>query len=230
MERRVVMVDRRFLVLKCGRFRGFSLLELLVVVAIISILMAFYMSTLGKARQKALNVVQAEGLRQRHIGRMADNANSGGMTYPEPPDREACRAAYRQIIALSEGDSAITVPLYVVRDDAEFGAYWHTLIDPEASEELDFQGNTLLAKDDAGEVYPLTPMPDDPMDLAEKGLLVPVVWEFLSTKPDEMTGDGFGINVGYSDGHVVHFRYPGEFPATRTVAELSHRFYAATVK
>ena len=58
------------------RHRGFSLLELLICVAIISILMALYLPVLGKARRKAEEVAIKEGLRQDHIAREAAAANT----------------------------------------------------------------------------------------------------------------------------------------------------------
>jgi len=32
----------------------------------------------------------------------------------------------------------------------------------------------------------------------------------------------------YSDGHIDYERYPGDFPVTRIVAELSHEFVRLT--
>ena len=202
--------------------RGFSLIELLVVIAIIMILMAMYMATFAKVRAKAMRVVHSESMRQEYLGREADNANAARRMQTPLPGRAECRAAFRRTLPTSEGDILVTQLLYVVRSDAEFEAYWHTLIDPGASGALEFDGRRLLARDGDGRQYELQPLEDSfHPNLRE---VVPVAWEFLSTHMEDNTTHNLGINVMFSDGHVEYLRYPGKFPATRTVAELTRRF------
>ena len=55
---------------------GFSLVETLVVLAIISILMAIFLPTLVKVLRKAKEVAGKEAVRQHAIGHMADGANT----------------------------------------------------------------------------------------------------------------------------------------------------------
>jgi hypothetical protein len=52
-----------------------------------------------------------------------------------------------------------------------------------------------------------------------------VKWDFLSTRLEETGRGDMGGNVIYSDGRMEYVPYPRQFPMTRMVAELSHRFY-----
>jgi len=197
--------------------QGHSLVETLVVLAIIATLMALYLPTLSKVLRKAEEVAVKEGFRQKRIGDMADSANSAGRDLGPAPDRDECRAAFRQMV----NDVIATEMLYIVENDAEFNAYWHTLINPAASTPLEFgRSGYLLARDEFGDVYAL-PRVDKFLD--NHGTF-PVGWEYISTDLDDTSSGTIGTNVAYSDGHVKYVRYPGPFPATRTVAELSHRF------
>jgi prepilin-type N-terminal cleavage/methylation domain-containing protein len=199
------------------RSHGYSLVETLVVVAIIAILMALYLPTLSKVLRKAEEVAVKEGFRQKNIGRMADNANSAGRDLGPAPGRDECRDAFRQMV----NDVIATEVLYIVENDDEFNAYWHTMINPAASTPLEYTGSgDLLARDEFGDVYEL-PRVDKFLD---DGPSFPLGWEFISTDLTDTSSGTIGTNVIYSDGHVVYIRYPGDFPATRTVAELSHRF------
>jgi prepilin-type processing-associated H-X9-DG protein len=189
----------------------------LVVVAIIAILMALYLPTLSKVLRKAEEVAIKEGFRQEKIGRMSDNANSAGRDLGPAPDRDDCREAFRQMV----NDVIATEVLYIVENDDEFNAYWHTMINPAANAPLEYTGSgDLLARDEFGDVYEL-PRVDKFLD---EGPSFPLGWEFISTDLSDTSSGTIGTNVLYSDGHVVYIRYPGDFPATRTVAELSHRF------
>lgn len=201
--------------------RGYSLLELLICVAIISILMAMYASTLSKALAKAKQVAATEGMRQQGIGRMADSANSVRPDQRQSVDallRAECRAAYRQWVDLGQSQTYATEMLFVVRNEAEFRAYWHTLINPENDAELERSGNGIVARDESGEEYVL--LPQDTFI----GETYPVGWEFLSTNLGDTGLNGLGLNVLYSDGRVAYLTYPGGFPACRAVAELSQQF------
>ena len=160
---------------RCGN-RGFSLVETLVVVAIISILMALYLPTLAKAIRKAKEVAGKEGLRQNAIGRMADNANSPRHSEPRP-GRDEAREAFRQTIEIGKGDEMIASEvLYVVKDDDEFRAYHATLLDPGNTDPLQWEGSSLIATYE-GETYRL------PMMTAFQGReeISPRAWEFIST-------------------------------------------------
>ena len=205
---------------------GFSLVELLVCIAIISILMAMYAGVAVRAMSKAKRVVVAEGMRQEHIGRMADSANiaRGGRT--SLPDttalRELCRQAYRQEMDVGGRVLIFTELLFVVQNEAEFRAYWHTLIDPNAADPIELAANgDLVARDDAGNAFSLEWRGRE--GLVEGGVY-PVIWEFLSTDTKYMSAESLGTTVLYSDGHIEYHPYPSRYPACRSVAELSQRF------
>jgi prepilin-type N-terminal cleavage/methylation domain-containing protein len=194
------------------RICGFSLVELLVCMAIISILAAMYMVALGKARRKAEEVVVMESFRQDDIGRMA----GGGTTTGRDPYRDAFRIQK----TTSNGPFWATELLCEIEDERAFRAYWNTVINPEAKGELEFRNGMLVARDERGTEFllkPYTPM-------GRIGASVPVRWEFLSTDLSETSSGTKGTTVSYSDGHVEYVRYPGNYPACLTVAELSHYF------
>ncbi len=202
---------------------GFTLIELLVVVAIIAIIASMYMGALGRARAKAKQIANVEAVRQRYLGRLADNANSTEREEIELPDRDECRDAYRETLDTGSGPALTTFLLYEVRTLDEFRAYWYTLIDPEASEPLEFDGGRVVARDENGDEFRLRVLDEN----RTRGGLFPIGWEFLSTDMSEMDSGSLGANVLFSDGHVEFMPYPNDYPVCPTVAELSHKFVQA---
>jgi hypothetical protein len=178
--------------------------------------MALYLPTLSRALQKAKDIRDKEGMHQMYIGKVADGANSPNAPASRPT-RADCRAAYRQDM----GEAIVTELLYVVHDEAEFAAYWNTMIRRDATDPLEYTDRGhLVAKDALGNTHYLAPV-----DLAHNtSQLFPMAWVFISTNLAETSAGNIGSNVLYSDGHGIYVRYPGEYPMTRFVAELSHRF------
>ncbi len=206
---------------------GFSLVELLVVIAIISILTAMYAAVGVRAISKAKRVAVVEGMRQEHIGRLADNANMARSSPSNTPStaeeiREQCRAAFRQKMDLGGRELIFTELLCVVKSEAEFRAYWYTLVNPDATGAVTLAGNrSIVVQDENGQSYTLEWRDRSSMKDRE---IYPVIWEFLSTDTKHMSAESLGITVMFSDGHVEYLPYPSRYPATRVVAELSQRF------
>jgi len=199
---------------------GFSLVELLIVVAIIGILVSMYLGVLGRARAKAKLIASSEAVRQRHLGRLAKNANIAERGEVEKPGRDECRDAYREMLDTGSGPALTTFLLYEVRSEEEFRAYWYTLIDPNVSEPLEFDGGKLVARNEDGDEYELPVLDEN----RTKGELFPIGWGFLSTDMSEMDSGSLGANVLYSDGHIEYMPYPNNYPVCPIVAELSHEF------
>lgn len=201
--------------------KGFSLVETLVVLAIMLILMALYLPTLSKAMRKAKEVAGKEALRQQAIGRAADVVNSSRPTDARP-SRDEARNAFRQTLEIGKGDSMIVSELlYIVKNDAEFRAYYHTLLNPANGDPLTYtNGGYLNAYDENNNLYVLPFMET----LGNRNGIYPVGWEYISTDLGDTSSGTLGANVMYSDGHAKYVRYPDEFPITRTVAELSREF------
>ncbi len=192
---------------------GFSLLELLICVAIIGILMAMYSVVLSKALRQAKSVAAAEALRQDNIEPILDKISRTPL------------AAYRYRLDTGKGNAAIiTEMVFVVRTDAEFRAYWYTLIDPDQTEYPTYGNDgALFAFDPEGNVYELPRIRGD----RSAGPIYPVAWDFISTRPSESALGEAGGNVLYSDGHIEYLQYPGGFPMTPVVARHSHEFMVA---
>ncbi len=206
--------------MKRRRAYGFSLVELLVCIAIISILAAMYMAALSKARRKAEGVVVMEGLRQDNIGRAADGANIARDSAYKPTDRAVFRDAYRKQLTVSDEQIWTTEVLCEIESEDAFRAYWFTVIDPAAQSPLEYRNDSLVAHDDQQKEFLLKVF----SPTGRVGPSVPVTWEFLSTNPQEGSSGTLGATVRYSDGHVEFVPYPTKFPACKSVAELSHAF------
>lgn len=206
---------------------GFSLVELLVCIAIVGILVAMYLPVMGRAMRKAQEVAIKEGYRQENMENLAYNANTPNAKPGSAPTRAECRAAFRRTSSDKNGPLYTTEMLYVVKNEAEFRAYWFTLIDSAAAGTLQFDGTgALVAKDDKGKQYALPRL--DVWRQNVRGGLAPIAWEFLSTNLGETSSGTIGTTVLYSDGHVEYVKYPGAYPACTSVAELSHRFMGGT--
>ena len=203
------------------RHDGFSLIELLVVIAIISILAMMQVQAGIKAMRQAKAVATGEAMRQKQIGKMSDNANRGRLTGSDSAAaRDACRQVFRDMYETGKAQAAVTEVLYALRNDQDFDAYYHTLIDPDATEELVFENGKLKAKTANGTEVLLEP-------LSDRIIGVPTMWEFLSTDMSNMTAST-NIRVMYNDGHVDSMQYPGQFPATRIVAECGQDYMEKT--
>ena len=202
------------------RGNGFSLVELLVCMAIISILAAMYMTALSKARRKAVEVVVKESLRQDYMGGMAGSVNSATARNESWTPRQAYRDAFRKRMTTSNGPFWATELLCEIEDEGAFKAYWNTVVNPAAHDELEFRDGNLVAHDENGKEYLLKPC----SFMSRIGPPVAVSWEFISTDLHETSAGTLGTNVIYSDGHVEYVSYPGNYPACRVVAERSHLF------
>lgn len=200
--------------------RGFSLVEALVVIAIIGILMAMYLPVLSKAKQKAKQTANMAHLHDEGIGQATSDGNS------PRPTREAARAAFRENRGAGYGqgdDIIVSRMLFSVSNDASFRAYWHTLLNPANTDPIEYEGECLKARDESGKEFLL-----EPLSTVVQGRVttihVPMEWEFISTDLGDTSSGSLGTNVLYPDGHVRYIAYPGAFPATPTVSELSRRF------
>ncbi|MCC6489578.1 MAG: hypothetical protein IT364_18920 [Candidatus Hydrogenedentes bacterium] len=109
---------------------------------------------------------------------------------------------------------------YQVANDDEFRAYWHTLIDVANNAPLEFTADgKLIANDEDGNIFELKPITP-----GESMATVPLTWEFLSSDMTETALRSRGITTLFSGSNIEYIPYPGRFPCTPTVAELSHRF------
>lgn len=196
------------------RERGHSLLESLVVVAIISVMLAIALPHYAKAIRLAKQVGADEAKRQRMIGRLVDGAESQAL-------RDTARLAYRQVVDAGRFETAVTEMLYVVAGDAEFEAYWNTLINPDNTSPLRLDGERLVAEDFSGNTYVLNPVWNSNGELSRGNF--PIEWDFLSTNLADMPVGNMGATVQFTS-HLEYITYPGPFPVTPTVATLSRRF------
>lgn len=195
------------------RQSGFSLLELLVSVAIIGILLALYSGALSKAMRYAKTTAAAESMHQSDIMRRL------GKEVSDPID------AYRRTIEVGKDQQAIITEMaYVVENDAEFRAYWNTLIAPNYTGPIEFEPDgALRAIDPEGNVFILPRISVE----ADKGGSFIIAWDFFSTDLKDTALGNLGSNVLYSDGRVKYVKYKAEFPVTETVARLSRQYMLA---
>lgn len=204
-------------------WNGYSLVELLVCMAIISILMAMYLPALSKARKMATEVVVKEGFRQETIGSFADGANIADSGTTLPTSRQPYRVAFLQQLGTVKDTVLVTEVLCEVESEAQFRAYWNTAINPSATDPLEFRNGMLVARDGTGNEFLLRALDSQ----RRVGSPIPVRWEFLSTNLAETSAGTLGTNVSFTDGHVEYVQYPGRYPACPAVAELSHAYVEA---
>jgi len=204
------------------RRAGFSMIETLVVLCIIMILMTLLVPVLTKALRMAKTTAAGEEMRQERVGEMATavhEGNDSGELTPEQVVQQA-RSSFRR--EGGQGQKKILSDvLFQVRDDQQFRAYWHTLLNKQNTQLPEFtRKGHLIARTPEGQEFELPPVERD-----SEGPSHVVRWEFISTRLDETGRMDLGGNVIYSDGRREYVAYPREFPMSRQVAELSHRFY-----
>ncbi|MBI2435806.1 MAG: type II secretion system protein [Candidatus Hydrogenedentes bacterium] len=199
---------------------GHTLIETLVVLAIISILMAFALPGYVRAIRMAKQVAADEAKRQTYLIREADKP--APRTESNPQLRQDARAAFRRLIDAGNFDIYVSELLFVAENDAEFGAYWNTLLNPSSTVPIVFEEGMLVAVDESGQEFLLPPTAGEIIPGAQHKYAT--VWDFISTNMSNMSLGNLGTSVVYSDGTREYIKYPGNFPATPTVAMLSQRF------
>ena len=110
---------------------GTTLMETLVVLAIIMVILTFQVPALTKALRMAKGVAAGEAMHQNDISSMATSSESNFQ-----PKRAEARRAFRQVVDAGKFEATVTQMVYVVRNDDEFRAYWHTLLNPKNTEKL----------------------------------------------------------------------------------------------
>jgi prepilin-type N-terminal cleavage/methylation domain-containing protein len=205
--------------------KGFSLIETLVVLTIISILAMMLTTALTKAVRMAKSTASGEEMRQDRIGKVATSVHEGAGPEETPAQIvQHARAAFRQT-GQAGMTKIVSSVLYAVRNDHEFRAYWHTLLNPENSQTAKFTASgALIAFTPEGERVELARLDGGP---ASSGAAIPSGWEFISTRLDETGRGDLGGNVIYCDGRREYVPYPAKFPMSRSVALLSHQFVSA---
>ncbi len=199
--------------------RGFSLIETLVVLAIISILLLMLTTALTKAVRMAKSTAAGEEMRQERIGKTAKAIHEGEDKSTPQTVRKNARAQFRE--KSTAGMQKITTTMiFIVRSDIEFRAYWNTLLNKANKQIPEFtKSGELIAITDDGQRFELPPIG------ASKGATAyPVSWEFISTRLTETGRGDLGGNVVYSDSHREYVPYPSKFPMSKSVALLSHHF------
>lgn len=209
---------------------GFSLLETLIVLAIIMVLMAIAMPHYLKAIRQAKEVAGNEAKRQSFLLQEIARIQCGEIPpnfSAEAAERLCARRSYRRAIDAGKFDLIVTQLLYQVGTDAEFNAYWNTLINVDESVPVSFTASgELIATDEDGAQHVL---PKAKESIDEKGGSKHIIaWDFISTKMAHMNSDFAGTVVLLSDGSRTRVDYPDPLPgttvSTRTVAILSNRY------
>jgi len=202
---------------------GYSILELLIVVGIISILVFLQLGSMHRVLGKVKNSARGEALRQAALGREADAVHEGPVrTLPANPIE--CIVAFKQTLDTGKEKIFVSEMLYVVKSGAEFRAYWNTMLNPNVLYSPEYDGDTLLARDPDGKIFPLPPLYGSHLDASNRHGTFPIAWDFLSSNPQDNTSGELGSEVLYSDGHIEFVRYPGKFPAVREVADLTRQY------
>jgi prepilin-type N-terminal cleavage/methylation domain-containing protein len=202
---------------------GFSMLELLIVVGIISILVLMYLVTFQKVLGKVKDSARAEAIRQDMLGREAAAIHEGPLR-DEPATPEECRQAFRKRLDTGKEKILVSELLYVVKTPEEFRAYWNTMLNPNSIYPPVYEGTTLMALDPEGDVFPLPAIMDSHSAAHDKHGAFPIAWDFLSANPSDNTSNSIGAEVLFSDGHMEYVRYPGQFPCVKEVANLTRKF------
>jgi prepilin-type N-terminal cleavage/methylation domain-containing protein len=179
---------------------GFSLMELLIVVAIIGILMAMYMTTFSKVYRR-IKTDTAQATMDQTAGAFKEMAS-------EHPSVVDCRRDFFQKIGKNE---FMCLLYYRVDNDAEFIAYWHTLLNPDSDVSPVYKGVYIEVTDPRGNTYRLEPHV--------------MRWSFIAYRDGGVEPRPLGVDYHNPDtGRFDYMRYPSEFPATPIVAALSYQF------
>ncbi len=204
---------------------GFSLLETLVVLAIIMVLLTLLLPVLTKALRMAKRTAAGEEMHSEQVGEMATAIHEGGPEELTPEQAVLQARAYFRREGTAGQKKIVSHLLWSVKNDDEFRAYWNTLLNPQntALPELT-RGGHLIALTPEGRRYELPPS-----DAELRGPSRIAKWDFISTRLDETGRMDLGGNVIYTDGRVEYVAYPQRFPMSRMVAELSHRYYMEVV-
>ena len=210
---------------------GTSMVETMVVLAIIGMMLAIAVPHYTKAIRLAKDVAADEALRQKNLVpdiTTFDCSSIDQGLVGDDYDRACARLAYRQIYDGGKFDFFVTEMLYEVNSDAEFKAYWHTLIGPDESILLEYTvDGSLIVYDAYGEQFILPPIT---RNIEAGGTARVLGWEFLSTNMGHMNSTKMGTRVLYSDGARVSVRYPEPIStragslSTQLIAELSNRY------
>jgi hypothetical protein len=199
------------------------MLELLIVVGIISILVFLYLGTFHRVLGKVKNTARAEAIRQAALSREAEAVHEGPVR-DRPANRLECIQAFRQKLDTGKEKILVSEMLYVVKNGDEFRAYWNTMLNPNAIYLPEYDGDTLLARDPDGNIFPLPALYGSHLDANKKYGTFPIAWDFTSTQLSDGTSGELGAEVLFSDGHMEFVPYPGAFPMVREVAQYSRRF------
>jgi len=204
---------------------GFSLLETLVVLAIIMILLTLLVPVLTRALRMAKRTAAGEEMHSERVGEIATAIHEGGPEKLTPEQAVLQARAYFRKEGQAGQKKIVSHLLFSVQDDDEFRAYWNTLLNAQNTALPEFtRSGYLIATTPEGHRYELPPA-----DAELRGAARIARWDFISTRLEETGRGDLGGNVIYTDGRIEYVPYPQRFPMTRQVAELSHRYYMEVV-